>query len=143
MNKNNGITIVTLAITIVILILLAGTTTYVVDRITTKMKIENVKTNMLLIQAKIKTIAEKHNFDETNALIGTETSIDTNKYGVDSEKQYYLISSQDLKDMNLESIEYDSNYYVCYETEEVIYGEGIENNDGKMLYTLSQIKDEG
>ena len=142
MKKNKGITLVSLIITVVLLILLAGTTTYVVDRITKTMNVENVKTDLLLIQAQIKTIAEKNNFNsEENPLIGTLSSIDTAKYGVEAERDYYLLSQEDLKTMNLENVEYDNGYYVCYETEEVIYIKGVKNNNGDTLYTLTQIKE--
>ena len=142
MKKNKGITLVSLIITVVLLILLAGTTTYVVDRITKTMNVENVKTDLLLIQAQIKTIAEKNSFNsEENPLIGTLSSIDTEKYGVEAERDYYLLSREDLKTMNLENIEYDNGYYVCYETEEVIYIKGVKNNNGDTLYTLTQIKE--
>lgn len=142
MKKNKGITLVSLIITVVLLILLAGTTTYVVDRITKTMNVENVKTDLLLIQAQIKTIAEKNNFNsEENPLIGTLSSIDTEKYGVEAERDYYLLSQEDLKTMNLENIEYDNGYYVCYDTEEVIYIKGVKNNNGDILYTLTQIKE--
>lgn len=142
MVKNRGITLVSLIITIIILLILAGTTVYIVDKVTKTVKIENIKTNMLLIQAQIKTIKEKHKFDETNnPLKGTEVTIDTSKYGVASDKKYYLLGEDDLKEMKLDNIEYDNGYYVCYDTEEVIYIRGLKNNNGDILYTLTQMKE--
>lgn len=143
MKNNKGITMVSLIITVIILVILAGTTTYMADRITRQVKVENAKTNMLLIQAHIKTIAEKHSFDEeNNALKGTLETIDTEKYGVDASKDYYLLSEQDLIDMNLGSVEYNDGYYVCYDTEEIIFIRGVKNSQGKVLYSLTQMKEE-
>lgn len=142
MKNNKGITIMMLIITIIILVMLAGTTAYISDRITKQVKVENVKTNMLLIQAHIKTIGEKHTFDDANELVGTLETIDTEKYGVESDKEYYLLSEQDLIDLNLSNIEYLDGYYVCYDTEEVIFIRGVKNSEGKVLYTLTQMKEE-
>ena len=146
MRKNKGITLIALIITVVILIILAGTTTYLVDRFTKTMNVEDVKTNMLLIQAQIKTIAEKHSFDaESNQLIGENVTLNeaqAEKFGVDKTKTYYKLSLDDLKTMKLNSIEDDGGYYiVCYDTEEVIYTQGVKNNSGTTLYTLTQIKE--
>lgn len=63
MKKNKGITMVTLVITIVILLILAGVSIGVGDNIIKKSELENLKTNMLLIEVKGKEYVENANFN--------------------------------------------------------------------------------
>lgn len=152
-NKEKGITLIALIITILILLLLAGVTAKISTSVIKIMKIENVRTNLLLIQAKIRIIHEKNTFDEEeNKLVGEKIEGEEkrneikNKYGVDitkdDETQYdfYKISADDLNEMNLEEVPYDDGYIVNYETEEVIYIKGVQDEDGTTYYSLSQIK---
>lgn len=61
-NKENGVTLIALSITIVILLILAGIALYS-GKDTIKMaQIEELKTNMLLIQAKAREYVEDANF---------------------------------------------------------------------------------
>ena len=58
MNKN-GIALITLCITIAILVIVAGALVYTGSNIVSAAKLQTLNTNMLLIQAKVKTISEK------------------------------------------------------------------------------------
>lgn len=71
--KNKGITLVSLTITIIVLIILAGISISVGSNMIKKAKLEELKTNMLLIQAKGKEYVEEANFK-----IGKSTE-DTNR----------------------------------------------------------------
>lgn len=62
MEKNNGITIVSLIITIIILLILAGISIGTGNKVIKSSELENVKTNMLLIKAKGKEYVENANF---------------------------------------------------------------------------------
>ena len=63
MKKNKGITMVTLVITIVILLILAGVSIGVGNNIIKKSELENLKTNMLLIEVKGKEYVENANYN--------------------------------------------------------------------------------
>ena len=63
MKNNKGITIVVLVITIVILLILAGISLGSGNTIIKNSKLENIKTNMLLIEGKGKIYVEKASFD--------------------------------------------------------------------------------
>ena len=63
MKKNNGITMVALIITVVILIIIAGISINVGGKAITISKLENLKTNILLIEVKAKEQVENANFD--------------------------------------------------------------------------------
>lgn len=61
-NKNDGITLVALVITIIVLLILAGIGTQEGSKTIKKAQLEELKTNMLLIQAKAKEYVETVNF---------------------------------------------------------------------------------
>lgn len=63
MEKNNGITMVALVITVIILLILSGISINAGSNIITKSKLENIKTDMMLIKVKGKEYVENANFD--------------------------------------------------------------------------------
>lgn len=75
MKENKGITMVTLIITIILLLILAGISIGTGNKIIESSKLENLKTNMLLIKIK-----GKENVENANFKLGTnfETATDKN-----------------------------------------------------------------
>lgn len=63
MEKNNGITMVALVITVIILLILSGISINAGSNIITKSKLENIKTDMMLIKVKGKEYVENANFN--------------------------------------------------------------------------------
>ena len=61
-NKNQGVTLIALAITIALLLIIAGITIYSGSDTIKKAKLEELKTNMLLIQAKAREYVEDATF---------------------------------------------------------------------------------
>ena len=61
-NRTNGVTLISLSITIVILLILAGIALYSGSDTIKKAQLEELKTNMLLIQAKAREYVEDANF---------------------------------------------------------------------------------
>lgn len=151
--NNRGITLMTLVITIIIMIILAGVTITGTYSLIKKSQLENLKTDMLLIQAKTKTALEEYNFskDETK-LIGTKLEeADTekvsklNKAGITDISNLYFLSQDDLNNMNLSDIRAkDGEYYfVKYDKEnlvvDILYTEGFVEN-GITKFTLTQLQ---
>lgn len=145
--NTNGITIVSLVITVIVLIILSSVTLYTGNNIVKKAKLQTINTNMMLIQAKTKTIEEQAKFNKnTSNYKGTVVSnisanekIDkliTNGI-IEDVTKYYLLTKSDLESMGLGKIEIDDGYIVNYETEEVIYVKGFEQN-GQTYYKLSR-----
>ena len=143
----------TLVITIIIMIILAGVTITGTYSLIKKSQLENLKTDMLLIQAKTKTALEEYNFskDETK-LIGTKLEeADTekvsklNKAGITDISNWYFLSQDDLNNMNLSDIRAkDGEYYfVKYDKEnlvvDILYTEGFVEN-GITKFTLTQLQ---
>ena len=61
-NKNRGITLASLVITIIVLLIIAGISVYSGTDIIKRAKLEELKTNMLLIETKAKECVENANF---------------------------------------------------------------------------------
>lgn len=150
MKKNQkGITIVSLVITIVILLIIGGVTVTVGTSVIKQATLKTVNTNMMLIQAKAKTIAEQakfnNNTDNYKGIILSEISGDKKVDKVldagiiEDASKYYLLSKDDLVSMGLEKINIEDGYIVNYETEEVIYVKGYEN-DGITYYKLTDMR---
>ncbi len=165
MYKNkSGITIVSLIITIVILLVLVSVTVYTGTGVIKQASLQNVNTNMMLIQAKARTISEQAKFHKDD-----EGNVDTNAYKgvniantekmneiasakvidkinmlindnvIEDASKCYLLSKEDLASMGLEKVDIDDGYIVNYETVEIIYVRGFENN-GETYYKMSDIK---
>lgn len=150
MNKNQkGITIISLIITIILLLIISGVTVYIGTGVIKQATLQTINTNMMLIQAKTKTIAEqaKFNNNQDNYKGTVLSDISGNKKidklietGIIEDKsKYYLLSKDDLVSMGLEKIDIEDGYIVNYETEEVIYVKGYEN-EGVTYHKLNDMK---
>lgn len=142
MKENKGITLISLMITIIVLLIIASISVYSVKEIIKKAKLEELKTNMLLIKAKTRECVENANFklgtkiDELQEeekqerinkakaeLKGTETE----KINIVPDKEgnyiyYYKLSEKQLKDMGISNVKSDvkmGEYIVEYNIEKV------------------------
>lgn len=148
MKNNKGITLTSLMITIIILIILAGVTITVGYDVVERAELENLKTNMLLVQAKTKVALEEYNFgkDETK-LIGTKVESNSdiigklNNIGISEKDDWYYLEQTDFNNMNLSDVYPGDNEYflVKYDKEdlevEILYTKGYKNK-----YTLTELQ---
>lgn len=149
MSKQSGITIVALIITVVVMLILVGITIELGNDVVDKARIEDIKTNMLLIKPKALTIAEQYNFKDIENLVGTKYTEDTqfNKSNLNSifsgftEEQkdnLYIWTQEDLNNQGLNTIKVDTdNFYVInynMDNFEIYYSNAIE---GK--FSLSEL----
>lgn len=147
-NNKRGVTLVTLVITIIVLLIIASISIYVGTDIIKKANLQNINTNMMLIQAKTKTIYEQEKFNHRANYKGTKITEVTGNSAVDElmsknileePDKFYLLNQNDLNEMGLEKINIDKGYAVNYETEEIIYIKGFEANNST-YYKLSEMK---
>ena len=149
MKKDNGITLIALIVTIIIMIILA---TIVVDFSTKaidKAKLEDIKTNMLLIQEKSQTIYEKYLFKEIEELTGILYS-EQNTYVISDgllnhlnvEDDIYIWGEEALNENGLGTIKTDEQtfYIVDYTTSEIYFSKGYEYND-LIYYSLTELQE--
>lgn len=150
MKNQKGITLVTLIVTIIVLLIIGSITIYTGTGIIKRVNLQNLNTNMLLLQAKTKTLAEesKFNKDETK-LKGTKVNdiVDNEKINklinaniIENPEEYYLLTQEDLNSMGLEKVKIEDGYLVNYETNEIIYIKGFEAN-GMTYYKLSETRE--
>ena len=162
LDKVHGATISTAVITIIVLLIIAGISVYSGTDIIKRAKLEELKTNMLLIETKAKECVENANFklgkidnlgddekqnrinEAKKELKGTEIDEADN---IDIEKSeynyYYKLTEDNLKDMGLSNIKLsdtDGLYIVKYDiknakVEEIYNTKGYE---GK--YSLTDIE---
>jgi len=139
--NQKGITLVGLIITIVVIVTIAGVCIYTGRDLLEEAKLEQLKTNMLLIQAKCHSIEDKVTAGEEVSYIGTIISGEDGRYSQYNISQtdpikFYELSANDVKNnIGLGNIAVnDGEYLVDYETSEVIYTPGY---NGK--YKISEI----
>lgn len=118
-----------------------------------KEEMETLKTNMLLIQGKAEIIAQKVEIKEKNAkYIGTQVKekeneeiiqnlINNNIIDINSkDSNLYCLNNEDIKELGLDNIYTDNYYIVDYKKNDVIYPNGMENENGDIIYKLSEMK---
>ena len=114
---------------------------------------ETIKTNMLLIQNKTETIAQKVEIKEKDVkYVGTKLKekeddfniqklINSKIIDIDSkDNNYYYLDNSNLKELGLNNIELDACYIVDYKKNDIIYINVIEDNNGNVIYKLSEMK---
>lgn len=140
LNKEKGITVIALIITVIIMLILAGVGIHFGTDAIDKAKIEDIKTDMISIKTKAKIIAEQYNFKDIDSLVGTQiTDEEATKLGITNNENVRKWTNDDLKNQGLPTIEGDI-YIVSYNLKEtnsceVYYSEGY---DGK--YSLTELQ---
>ena len=116
MKKNRGITMVALVITIVVLLIIAGISIGAGNNAIKNSKLENLKTNMLLIQAKKKKDLEEVCFQTAN--LDAKKEEDLAKINeIKKEKLKGIIAQEsEVKDSIPQEISIDENCYYLDET---------------------------
>jgi len=118
-------------------------------------QLETIKTNMLLIEGKTKIIAEKVRIKEKDATyVGTKVEKETEDEKIKElqekgvidlktkDANYYILEQNDLEKLGLTNIMLEEGVYIVeYTSNEIVYSEGIDIEDGKKLYKLSEIEE--
>lgn len=170
MKKNRGITMVALTITITILLIIAVISIGAGNNAIKNSKLENLKTNMLLIEVKAKEQIENAKFrlgtsfdkateeEKTNRVNTAKTEfigeeiVDGNIFNNNIKEDntnniyYYKLSTQNLMDMGLKNVksdEKDGYYIVKYDLKNStieIYNTEGFDDEGNVVYSLTDIK---
>lgn len=136
----NGITIVALIITIILMLILAGVGIHFGGDALDKAKLEDIKTDMISIKTKAKIITEQYNFKDIDSLIGSQiTDTEAQGLNITNNENFRKWSSSDLSSQNLSKIEGDT-YVVYYDLDnpnncEVYYLKGY-----KGKYSLTDLQ---
>ena len=134
--NEKGITLVALVITVIILIILALVSISVSKGIIETTKFESLKTDLLLIQSKIKVMADKNTIGEIE---------EEDLYGVKQESGeyngWYLLTQANLESIGIKNASASDQYYVNYENQDVAFGAGFEY-ENTIYYQLSEMNNE-
>ncbi len=170
--NEKGITLAMLALTIIILIIITSITVKYGREAIEITNLQNMKTNMLLIEAKAKEYVENANHDlgvkpeeatqemknkSMSELKGTAlTDGDINmvlKIGIPKEdlddRKVYKLSTEDLEEINIKGVESNDKkgwYVVVYDVQNAnakVYNTyGAKLENGEIKYALDDIRDE-
>lgn len=164
LKDNKGVTLVSLVITIIVLLIISSIAIYSGGDTIKNAKLESLKTNMLLIQAKAKEYCEEASFklgteespseekinNAKSSLKGTEQGEESiPKYITkDYEKKEYIykLETSNLRDMGINGVESDYKngyYFVKYNLTDVtaeIYNTKGFTKDGTTYYSLTDLQ---
>ena len=144
MEKQKGASIVIWIIGVILLAIVIVIAIHFMQEEINKNQQEDIKTEMLQVQAKAKIVLEKYNVDNNNGLKGQKMEDKTlqEKYGIEQIENYYKWTKEILAELGLqETILQEGEYYlVNYDTEEVIYSQGYKAENGEIYYKVSEIK---
>ena len=170
MKRNKGITMISLMVTIVILMILATITMYYGNSAMKEAKLQDLKTNMLLIQASLKSGLEKYHFETSNLSDANEKEAQKSNYlkgtkladtdlqkikqeifdeikedypQIDGNFDYYKLDKNDLEEMGIYDIKDDDGEYIVAYSMNSVYPNIVEviNTKGYLgNYTLSRIQ---
>lgn len=154
MKNDKGMGHLMLIIWIAIIILFILGIIYILKDTIEKEKIETYQTDMLLIQGKIKVISQEAIIQKKEELLkGRKVSeaIEEDKIKqllenniINQEEtsfsKYYILEKSHLDEIGLSSIQIEEGYYIVnYDTDEIIYSEGIIVGQDK-FYKLSELE---
>ena len=140
----------------IVILIIAGIVYYavrVINNSYNREAFETVKTNLLLIQGKTEVIAQQVEIEDEDAkYVGTKIEekendekiqnlINNNVINLESDdSNYYCLDESNLEELGLSDISVDSFYIVDYKQNDVIYVDGIENENGNIVYKLSEME---
>ena len=149
LKSKNGITIIALVLTVIIMLILVGVTIKIGTNSIDESEKQDIITNMISIKTKAKIVKDKYNFKDIDNLVGESLIDDTEHTTIDVKAEIpgeklnkcYIWTQEDLNNQGLSSISSDKSefYVVCYGDDEieVYYSKAI---DGK--YSLTELQEE-
>ncbi len=156
MKSEKGMTLLTTAILVVVIAALVFAIVYYARMQYAKERLEDIKTDLLLVQLKVKTIQEEYTLEKKKeeVLKGTKLAsmqddeiikqfLEKEKIDVNEKnKKYYVLNKENLQELDLGKVELDEDaYYVVeYTTNEIYYTKGFTYSDGKTYYKLTEIQ---
>ncbi len=143
--KNNGITLVSLVITIAVLIILASIGTYSGIEFIKQSKLERFTTEMKVMQTEVNDLYDRYNNGEDVLNLGK--GLDTDKQqannvftsgasGITDSTGYRYYDQATIKGLGIDGV--DGEFYVNVEKRSVVSREGLEY-EGVTYYTLGQL----
>ena len=155
MKKQNGLTLISTIFLVLVIAFIAFGVIYFFRIQTAKEQLEDVKTDLLLVQAKVKKISADYILKkDEQVLVGSKIAdvkdepiiqefFNKNSINVDEkDKKYYVLNQQNLEELGLTQVKLEENaYYVVeYEESKVYYTKGYEL-EGNSYYDIDNIEE--
>lgn len=153
MKSEKGLTLISTIVLVIFIALFTFGVVYLSRMAIEKEKEEDIKTDMLLVQAKVKKISGDYLLEKKeDILVGTKLSdlkeqehikefLDKNLFDLNEKgKKYYVLNQQNLNDLELEKVilEQDAYYIVEYTASDVYYTKGYVDESGQMHYKAKE-----
>ena len=157
MRSENGLSFIGTIILVIIIAVITFGVVYFVRIQADKEQEEDIKTNMLLVQAKVKKLSGEYILEEKEEVLdGTKLSemqeeqpikdfLEKELFDIDEkDKKYYVLNQQNLNDMGLNNVVLEENayYIVEYTSSEVYYTKGYLDENGNLHYSVSDTETE-
>lgn len=153
MKANSGMVHIKAIILMIIIAVFVAGGVYFVRMKYNEAKIQTIKTNLLLVQSKIKEYEGKQKVSgQEMTYIGTKVSqmsedeivkpiLEKEVINSEDYEKYYVLNDEDLEKLNIPLSNDKCSYYIInYENYEVIITSGCTYNKDKTLYKLSEIQ---
>lgn len=153
MKSEKGLTFLSTAILVVVIAALTFGIVYLVRLQLDKGKNEDIKTDILLVEAKVQKLAGEYILEKKEEiLVGTKlTDMEDEpvikefleKEIFDKEEKgakYYVLNQENMSELKLENVELekDSYYIVDYTSVKVYYTKGYSDDEGEVYYSVEK-----
>lgn len=153
MKSEKGLTFISTIILVVVIAALTFGVVYFVRLQLDKEKSEDIKTDILLVEAKVQKLSGEYILEKKEEiLIGTKLSemeeepvikeflekelFDPKEKGA----KYYVLNQDNVREMALENVELEENsyYIVDYTSSKVYYTKGYSDDEGEVYYSVEK-----
>lgn len=153
MKSEKGLTLISTAIMVVVIAALTFGVVYYTRLQVEKEKNEDIKTDMLLVEAKVQKLSGDYILEKKeDILVGTKLAdmeeepiikeflekeiFDKGEKGA----KYYVLNQENINELQLENVELekDSYYIVDYTSSKVYYTKGYSDEEGEVYYMVEK-----
>lgn len=153
MKSEKGLTLISTAIMVVVIAALTFGVVYYTRLQVEKEKNEDIKTDMLLVEAKVQKLSGDYILEKKeDILVGTKLAdmeeepiikeflekeiFDKGEKGA----RYYVLNQENINELQLENVELekDSYYIVDYTSSKVYYTKGYSDEEGEVYYMVEK-----
>lgn len=148
LNNNKGVTLIALTITIIVMLIIAGITIYGGSKLIQNAQVEDVKTNMLLVQAEVKNYVEQAKFERKTIedMVNEGITVNGVNFKIKDSREiqgetFYKIATP-MSELKLGNLKAD-HYLVLIKIDDVdvdVYFEpGVSDGSGTTYHLLSEM----
>lgn len=153
MESEKGLTLISTAIMVVVIAALTFGVVYYTRLQVEKGKNEDIKTDMLLVEARVQKLAGEYILEKKEEILVGTKLVDMEEDPIvkeflekeifdkeEKDAKYYVLNQEDINELKLENVELekDSYYIVDYTSVKVYYTKGYSDDEGEVYYTVEK-----